>query len=38
MRLLPTLALGAFVLPVAAQAADPHSYAQPNEVSSTIST
>ena len=32
MRLLSTLALGAFVLPVAAQAADPHSYAQPNEV------
>jgi aminopeptidase N len=32
MRLLPTLALGALVLPVAAQAADPHSYAQPKEV------
>ncbi|MES2404445.1 MAG: M1 family metallopeptidase [Pseudomonadota bacterium] len=32
MRLLSTLALGAFVLPVAAQAADPHSYAQPKEV------
>jgi aminopeptidase N len=32
MRLLPTLALGALVLPVAAQAADRHSYAQPNEV------
>ncbi|HWG67136.1 MAG TPA: M1 family aminopeptidase/hydrolase, partial [Rhodanobacteraceae bacterium] len=32
MRLLSTLALGAFVLPVAAQAADPHSYAQPREV------
>lgn len=33
MRLfLPTLVLGAFVLPVAAQAADPHSYAQPQDV------
>lgn len=32
MRLLPTLALGALVLPVAAQAADPHSYAQPQDV------
>ena len=33
MRLLSTLALGAFVLPVAAQAAaDRHSYAQPKEV------
>ncbi|HET7931196.1 MAG TPA: M1 family metallopeptidase [Rhodanobacteraceae bacterium] len=32
MRLLPTLALGALVLPVAAQAADPHSYAQPKDV------
>ncbi len=32
MRLLPTLALGAIVLPVAAQAADPHSYAQPGAV------
>ncbi|MGH8183764.1 MAG: M1 family metallopeptidase [Rhodanobacteraceae bacterium] len=32
MRLLSTLALGAFVLPVAAQAADPHSYAQPQDV------
>ncbi|HEX7369021.1 MAG TPA: M1 family metallopeptidase [Rhodanobacteraceae bacterium] len=32
MRLLPTLALGAFVLPVAAQATDPHSYAQPQDV------
>jgi aminopeptidase N len=32
MRLLSTLALGAFVLPVAAQAADPHSYAQPHDV------
>ena len=33
MRLLSTLALGAFVLPVAAQAAaDRHSYAQPREV------
>ncbi len=32
MRLLPTLALGALVLPVAAQATDPHSYAQPKDV------
>ncbi|HVX05088.1 MAG TPA: M1 family metallopeptidase [Rhodanobacteraceae bacterium] len=32
MRLLSTLALGAFLLPIAAQAADRHSYAQPNEV------
>ncbi|HET7561506.1 MAG TPA: M1 family metallopeptidase [Rhodanobacteraceae bacterium] len=32
MRLLPTLAFGALVLPVAAQAADPHSYAQPRDV------
>ncbi|HEX5353875.1 MAG TPA: M1 family metallopeptidase [Rhodanobacteraceae bacterium] len=32
MRLLSTLALGAFVLPVAAQAADPHSHAQPQDV------
>ena len=32
MRLLSTLALGAFVLPIAAQAADRHSYAQPDEV------
>ncbi|TAN06756.1 MAG: M1 family peptidase [Rhodanobacteraceae bacterium] len=32
MRLLSTLALGAFVLPVAAQASDPHSYAQPQDV------
>jgi aminopeptidase N len=32
MRLLSTLALGAFVLPVAAQATDPHSYAQPRDV------
>ena len=32
MRLFSTLALGAFVLPVAAQAADPHSYAQPQDV------
>lgn len=32
MRLLPTLALGAFVLPVAAQATDPHSYARPQDV------
>ncbi|HEU0277524.1 MAG TPA: M1 family metallopeptidase [Rhodanobacteraceae bacterium] len=32
MRLLPTLALGAIVLPVATQATDPHSYAQPGDV------
>ena len=33
MRLLSTLALGAFVLPIAAQAAAVrHSYAQPQEV------
>lgn len=32
MRLLSTLALGAFMLPVAAQATDPHSYAQPQQV------
>ena len=32
MRLLSTLALGAFVLPIAAQVADRHSYAQPDEV------
>ncbi|HLI18566.1 MAG TPA: M1 family metallopeptidase [Rhodanobacteraceae bacterium] len=32
MRLLSTLALGAFVLPAAAHAADPHSYAQPQDV------
>ncbi len=32
MRLLPTVAPGAFVPPVAAQAADPHSYAQPRDV------
>ncbi|MGH8235297.1 MAG: M1 family metallopeptidase [Rhodanobacteraceae bacterium] len=32
MRLLSTLAVGAFALPVAAQAADPHSYAQPQDV------
>ena len=32
MRLLSTLALGAFVLPLAAYAADPHSYAQPDQV------
>jgi aminopeptidase N len=32
MRLLSTLALGAFVLPVAAQAVDPHSWAQPADV------
>jgi aminopeptidase N len=32
MRLLSTLAFGAFMLPVAAQAADPHSYSQPDDV------
>jgi aminopeptidase N len=32
MRFLSTLALGAIVLPVVAQAADPHSYAQPQDV------
>lgn len=32
MRLLPAAALAAFVLPVAAHAADPHSYAQPDKV------
>ncbi len=32
MHLLSTLALGAIVLPVAAQAADPHSFAQPQDV------
>ncbi|MGH8112272.1 MAG: M1 family metallopeptidase [Rhodanobacteraceae bacterium] len=32
MRLLSTLALGAFVLPVAAHATDPHSWAQPQDV------
>ena len=32
MRLLSTLVLGALVLPLAAQAADPHSYAQPDQV------
>jgi leukotriene-A4 hydrolase len=32
MRLLSTLALGAFMMPVAAQAADPHSWAQPRDV------
>ncbi|KRF02055.1 aminopeptidase [Frateuria sp. Soil773] len=32
MRLLPVLALGAFALPLAAFAADPHSYAQPDQV------
>jgi aminopeptidase N len=32
MRLFPALALGAFVLPLAAYANDPHSYAQPDQV------
>ncbi len=32
MRLLPALALGALVLPLAAHANDPHSYAQPEQV------
>lgn len=32
MRLLPAAALAAFVLPLAAHAADPHSYAQPDKV------
>ncbi|GAB2537501.1 M1 family metallopeptidase [Rhodanobacter koreensis] len=32
MRLLSTVALSAFVLPLAAHAADPHSYAQPEQV------
>jgi leukotriene-A4 hydrolase len=32
MRLLPALALTAFVLPLSAYAADPHSYAQPDTV------
>ncbi|MGH8125087.1 MAG: M1 family metallopeptidase [Rhodanobacteraceae bacterium] len=32
MRLLPTVVLGAFVLPATAQAADPHSWAQPQDV------
>ncbi|GAB3779601.1 M1 family metallopeptidase [Dyella agri] len=32
MRLLPLLALGALVLPLAAHANDPHSYAQPDQV------
>jgi leukotriene-A4 hydrolase len=32
MRLFPALALGAFLLPLAAHAADPHSYAQPEQV------
>jgi aminopeptidase N len=32
MRPLSTLAIGALVLPVAAQAADPHSWAQPQDV------
>lgn len=32
MRLLPVLAFGAFALPLAALANDPHSYAQPDQV------
>jgi aminopeptidase N len=32
MRLLPVLALGTLLLPLAAQADDPHSYAQPDQV------
>jgi aminopeptidase N len=32
MRLLPALALGTLMLPLAARAADPHSYAQPDQV------
>lgn len=32
MRLLCALAIGAFTLPLAAYAADPHSYAQPDQV------
>lgn len=32
MRPFPALALGAFVLPLAARAADPYSYAQPDQV------
>ena len=32
MRVIPALALGAFVLPLSALAADPHSYAQPDQV------
>jgi aminopeptidase N len=32
MRLLPVLAFGALLLPLAAQAGDPHSYAQPDQV------
>ena len=32
MRLLSALAIGAFSLPLAAYAADPHSYAQPDQV------
>lgn len=32
MRLLSTLAVGAFTLPLTAFAADPHSYAQPDQV------
>ncbi len=32
MRLFPALALGALLLPLVAHAADPHSYAQPDQV------
>ena len=32
MRLLPTLAASALLLPLAAHAADPYSYAQPDQV------
>ncbi len=32
MRLLPALAFGTLMLPLAAHAADPHSYAQPDQV------
>ncbi|MGH8158975.1 MAG: M1 family metallopeptidase [Rhodanobacter sp.] len=32
MRLLPVLAFGALVLPLAAHASEPHSYAQPDQV------
>jgi leukotriene-A4 hydrolase len=32
MRLLPSLALGTLLLPLAAYAAEPHSYAQPDQV------
>ena len=32
MRLLPALAFGTLLLPLAAHAAEPHSYAQPDQV------